>query len=140
MIDEKIANYRDQVSIFLEFLSNEKLSYCLDAADIVVLPYRKSFDGASGPLGEGVALGKIIVGSNHGSLGDLIEENHLGYTFESENINSLYESIELALSQTFIADSTYKKYKNMLNPAFFVDAYSKLYFTLNDNYSMSEKW
>lgn len=36
-----------------------------------------------------MAKGKMIIAANHGSLGDIVEKNHLGYTFESENIEAL---------------------------------------------------
>ena len=49
----------------------------INACDYIVLPYRYSFDGASGPLVDGVIADKIIIGANHGSLGNLINNNNL---------------------------------------------------------------
>lgn len=92
-IDEHTKKYSTKVTKLLKFLDDYEFAECLSAADFVVLPYRKCFDGASGPLGEGVVLGKTIIGPNHGSLGDIIEKNHLGYIFEAENINSLAKVI-----------------------------------------------
>ncbi len=127
VINEKIADYKDKVSIFLEFLSDEKFALCLNACDIVVLPYRRSFDGASGPLGEGVALGKIVIGSNHGSLGSLITENHLGYAFECESVVSLTEALEKALTEPYRKDESYLCYKKSLSPEYFIEKYKTLY-------------
>lgn len=70
-------------------MTDEEFEMAIQAVDAIVLPYRKTFNGASGPLGEGVAKGKMIIAANHGSLGDIVEKNHLGYTFESENIEAL---------------------------------------------------
>jgi len=127
VIMEKTAAYRNYVTTFLEFLSDEKMSYCLSASDIVVLPYRKSFDGASGPLGEGVALGKVIVGADHGSLGDLICKNHLGYTFESENDESLAAVLNIALTSVFEKDDVYRKYQDSLGVDSFLKKYEAVY-------------
>ena len=129
-IEGIISDYKNNVSLFLKFLSDEEFFHCLNAADIVCLPYRKSFDGASGPLGEGVALGKMIVGPNHGSLGRLIEDNHLGYTFESENIEALAVVLDEALSGNWKPDEKYKSYQNVLNPKRFQRDYMELYRSL----------
>ena len=99
----------------------------MNAADIVCLPYRKSFDGASGPLGEGVALGKMIVGANHGSLGKLIKENHLGYIFESEDVHSLANTLDKALSHKWEPDEKYEAYQQILKPERFQKEYLELY-------------
>ncbi len=119
--------FKDRLKLCLHYLSDTELSNALGGADIIILPYRKVFDGASGPLGEGVALSKCIVGPNHGTLGYTIKNNHLGYTFESENVDSLVNVIELALSKPFVTDNVYEKYKDMLNPKFFILSYKELY-------------
>lgn len=126
-IDEHTKSYAMSVKKVLKFLSDEEFSLCLNAADIVCLPYRKSFDGASGPLGEGVALGKMIVGANHGSLGQIIELNHLGYTFETENVNALAEVLDEALSTEWKPDEKYLAYKELISPRRFQREYAELY-------------
>lgn len=126
-IEKRSASYADKVTLILEFLSDVKFSQCLSAADIVVLPYRKSFDGASGPLGEGVWQNKMIIGANHGSLGRTIEENHLGMTFESENIQSLAEVLETALTTAFVRDDKYIQYREKISPKRFQREYRAIY-------------
>lgn len=126
-IEKKVTAYAESVTLILEFLSDEKFSQCLNAADIVVLPYRKQFDGASGPLGEGVALGKLIVGANHGSLRHIIEKNHLGYTFETENALSLAKTLDKALGTQWNPDQTYLAYQKQLSPDKFKQEYLQIY-------------
>lgn len=126
-IESRIKNYHDKVTLLLEFLSDEQFSLCLSAADIVVLPYRKQFDGASGPLGEGVWQRKMIVGANHGSLGRTIEDNHLGMTFESENVQSLAQVLEIALTTKFVEDSKYIQYREKMSPKRFQREYRAIY-------------
>ena len=95
----------------LRYLSEEELVSAAQAADIVALPYRRSFDGASGPLGIGAALGKVIVGPGHGSVGETIRENHLGHVFEAENARALAKVLDDALSDGFAADDHYQAYQ-----------------------------
>lgn len=129
-INSKVGNYKKNVCLNLHYLSDEELSYAIAASDIIVLPYRKSFNGASGPLGEGVSSGKCILGANHGNLGFTILENHLGYTFDSESIDSLANTLELALIEDFKLDDKYIAFQKMLDPKLFKRAYECLYETL----------
>ncbi|MBQ6935037.1 MAG: glycosyltransferase [Clostridia bacterium] len=126
-IREKTQKYSESVHTALKFLSDDELMYALNAADIIVLPYRKVFDAASGPLGEGVVLEKCILGPNHGNLNDTITMNHLGYTFESENSDSLSEVINEVLKKDFVIDDNYKNYKDSLNVESFLKNYKNLY-------------
>ena len=126
-IKEQTAFYSDNVHLALKFLTDEELMYAMNATDIIVLPYRKVFNGASGPLGEGVALGKCIVGPDHGNLKDTIEKNHLGCTFEGENSTSLADVLTTILKKEFVLDETYSEYQKSLNLDAFKDSYKNLY-------------
>lgn len=126
-IEEQIKPYKENVTLILEYLSDEKFHLCMTATDIVVLPYKKSFDGASGPLGEGVWLYKEIIGSDHKSLGAIIEENHLGRTFECENVESLREVIADALLTPWNPDDKYSSYRNNIDRKVFQSKYIELY-------------
>ena len=126
-IKELSAGYAKNVKMIMKFLSNEEFGLCLSASDLIVLPYRKCFDGASGPLGEGVAYDKVIVGANHGSVGHLIEENCLGYTFESENPNDMAAVISVALTKSYEKQAKYILYREKLKPKRFQADYMRLY-------------
>ena len=126
-IYSSIEPYRANAKVILRFLSDRELECCLCAANYIVLPYRKSFDGASGPLAEGVGYGKCIIGPNHGSLGQIIQENHLGYTFQTEDIPSLTQILEKALSGDFQYDAVASHYRNSLTVKAFQDEHYKLY-------------
>ena len=129
-IKEVTKSYGDKVDLRLKFLSNEEMLECLQMSDIIVLPYRKEFDGASGPLCEGTYLGKMIIGPNHGSLGAIIKNNHLGYCFESENAKNLAVCISDALKTEFVYDQYALDYQKSLNPEFFLQKYTALYHSL----------
>ncbi|NVY96194.1 glycosyltransferase family 4 protein [Lactobacillus sp. DCY120] len=126
-IEAKSASYQDQVSLQLNYLPSSEMTAYLALSDIVVLPYRKIFDGASGPLGLGVVSGKCIIGPDHGSLGETITQNDLGQTFVAEDSESLATAIERALSEKFVCDRQYRNYQEQLNPSNFVAAYQKVY-------------
>lgn len=126
-VQEHTKKYAHQVTTALRYLTDKEVEMAVAAADIVVLPYRFSFNGASGPLGEGVCRKKCIIGSAHGNLGDTIRRNHLGYTFETENADFLAIVLNKALTQIFIPDKKYFAYKDSLDPKGFVKRYSALY-------------
>ena len=132
-IEKEASPYLDRVKLCLHFLSDEELANAFGVSDIVVLPYRLVFNGASGPLGEGVALEKCIVGPDHGTLGYTIRENHLGYTFESENRESLAIVLNEALSMSFVMDDKYKSYRDSLDPKKFSEKYEDVYNSVNKN-------
>lgn len=126
-IREATKTYQNRVFLRMAFLPEEEVDCCLQAANIVCLPYRKQFDGASGPLGEGVYRGKMIVGPAHGSIGQTICEHHLGLTFEAENIASLTEALEQALASDWEPDAEFRAYQAQLNPKRFEAEYARLY-------------
>lgn len=126
-IQGKVKTFADRVITCLKYLDEQELNMALNASDIIVLPYRKVFDGASGPLGEGVWLRKRIVGPRHKSLGNIIETNELGATFECENIDDLSSVLERVLSEEVITGEKYEKYRETLNPSYFVKKYNELY-------------
>lgn len=126
-IENEISNYRCRVKLHLDYLSDEELSLAVSAADIIALPYRKKFDGASGPMVDGVSHSKMIVGPNHGNLGYAIRMYHLGYTFETEDVCSLADAIQTALSRNWEPDEKYKEYKNALSLSAFMMKYQELY-------------
>ena len=126
-IQEACKAYKECVFLKLAFLSEEEVDECIQACDIVCLPYRKDLNRASGPLGEGVYRGKMIVGPAHGSIGQTIREYHLGLTFEAENIANLAETLEQALTSAWKPDEKYREYQELLNPKRFEAEYAALY-------------
>lgn len=126
-IEEKIESYKNSVTIKMKYLSDEELNLVISSLDIIALPYRKVFDGASGPLGEGICKRKFIIGPNHGSLGSIIEKNKLGLTFEAENIESLSKTIESSFESYDEWNEIAEEYRYKLMPKNFVENYKKVY-------------
>lgn len=125
MINEN--NIKCNIKKIMRFISDEELNELLFMCDYIVLPYRKSFDGASGPLVEGVMYGKPIIGPNHGSLNDLIVKYNLGYTFESENPQDLNIIISKCLNEKFIKNESYLNYQKGLSLENFIEKYTNIY-------------
>lgn len=127
IINSKIEKYKNSVNLILRYLTNEELMACIAGSDIIVLPYRKIFNGASGPLTEGVWCRKFIIGPNHGSLGDIIKNNNLGLTFEAENIEDLTKVIDQALQTELKWSEDAEKYREYLKPERFIKEYKEVY-------------
>lgn len=121
------SKIEEKVFLCMKYLTDEELNAALNASDIIALPYRKEFDGASGPLAEGVSLGKCIVGPDHGSLGEIIADNNLGYVFDADNIITLEAALESALNHDFKYDEIAKAYQNRLKVETFKTKYMDLY-------------
>lgn len=127
-IEEHIANYKSKVCLILKKLSDEEYNNVLVAADIIALPYLKVFNGASGPLADGVVASKMIIGSDYGSLGNLIENNHIGFTFSTGDSESLSELLNNVICEkNFKYDNIALKYKKNLNVEIFKKRYNNLY-------------
>lgn len=119
--------YADEVKMILRYLSDEELVLCISASDYIMLPYKKRFNGASGPLAEAVWACKNVIASDHGSLGDIVRNNHLGITFESGNAEALSKAIIDALGEGARWDSVAQNYREKINIKSFRKLYRKLY-------------
>ncbi len=126
-IDEHIKGYKENVTYQLSYIEEEKMEEMFAICDIVVLPYRRKFAGASGPLTTGVANGKMIVASDHNSIGNIVTENHLGRTFKVEDVDDLRRVIKQALIDDFIYDENALNYKIEISKESFLQQYDKLY-------------
>jgi glycosyltransferase involved in cell wall biosynthesis len=129
-IEENIKAYKNKVKMLIKYLSDEEFHMCVNAADIIVLPYRKTFSGASGPLSEGAWLRKTIIGPNHGSLGSLIKDNHLGATFKTEDVDDLAKVISEQLDSKHTWDDTAENYRLTLSTDRFALEHNNLYHKL----------
>lgn len=126
-VREKTKHFSNRIVLRMKYLNDEELGHAFSCSDIIVLPYRNIFNGASGPLCEGAYLKKCIIGSDYGNLGDTIKRNHLGYVFDSENAQSLAEVLETALTKKFEVDKKYMEYRKSIQPNAFSCKYDDLY-------------
>jgi glycosyltransferase involved in cell wall biosynthesis len=87
----------EKVFMDLRYIPENVMDYYFGLCDAIILPYRKQFTGQSGPLTEGAARNKFILGPNHGEIGHTIHTYDLGITFESDNVQDLTDKLEQAL-------------------------------------------
>lgn len=126
-IESKIARYQNKVSLYLRYLTKEELLEFIEVSDAIIIPYRKVFNGASGPLTEGIWYKKTILGPNHGALGDTITKHELGLTFEAENPKDLAKMLNHYLSSGFQWNENAEEYRHELDPKHFIDEHTALY-------------
>ncbi|WP_239618847.1 glycosyltransferase family 4 protein [Cohnella mopanensis] len=99
---ERIAHgsgIANKVFLDLKYISPEAASYYFQTCDSVVLPYRSMYSAQSGPLIEGAARNKLIVGPSHGEVGFTIQNYRLGLTFESDRTDDLARKLQAALDR-----------------------------------------
>ncbi|MGN1234529.1 MAG: glycosyltransferase family 4 protein [Christensenellaceae bacterium] len=124
---ERAKELGEKASFDLRYLPEETMKRYLKEADVIVLPYRKVFDGASGPLTEGVGYRKLIVAPDFGSLGEIVRSRHIGYTFTCEDVGSLRDVLIRSLTEPFVYDETALAYRQFLSPERFRREYAELY-------------
>lgn len=111
----------------MRYLSDEEVAMAITASEIVCCPYRKVFNGASGPMTEGIAQLKTIVGPSHGSLGELLGAHNVGYAFEAEDIDDLQRALRRALRLPVEYDSDAAEFANRLTRPRFIADYAAIY-------------
>lgn len=128
-ISEAIAPYRKKVVTVLRKLNDEEYRAAVAASDIIYCLYGLNFNGASGPLTDGVCCRKLILSCSHGSLGDIVSTYHLGLTADITNSGAILRQTESALSQAldFRYDDSAEKYRECIKPEAFAATYKKIY-------------
>lgn len=127
------TNPKVKIITRLKWLTQNEYINCLVACDYIVLPYTKEFNGASGPLADGIVANKYIIGSDYGSLGKTITENKLGSVFEVENSKMLAQVINRETKNPGQKEFEYFHYKEEIKPEKFYEKYRKVYNKFSSN-------
>jgi glycosyltransferase involved in cell wall biosynthesis len=130
-IKEKSKKYIKKVVLDLSFICDKKFSLYLEAGDAVILPYKKSFMGQSGPLTEGVNHNCFIISSDHGQIGATVSNNNLGFVFEEGNSKDLSEKIKKFITSKndnllYSNNKKYINFKNKIDKNKFILKYKKI--------------
>ncbi|MCD8328857.1 MAG: glycosyltransferase family 4 protein [Ruminococcus sp.] len=131
-IDEHTKNYSDCVKFRAGMLPDEDYMLALAATDIVVLPYRKGFDAASGPMMEAVWNHKYVVGSEHGTLGNAIREHELGRTFVTEDTDDLARVLDEVLASDLKISDKAENFRREIDPDVFTERNIEIYRSVLD--------
>ncbi|MBN1755103.1 glycosyltransferase family 4 protein [bacterium] len=86
MIDAKAV---DSIELIPGYLSNREKEELFFLSDGLLLPYRPSFEGESGPLNEAIARGKTIIASNIPIFQSIIGDNQLGLLYRWNSTKEL---------------------------------------------------
>lgn len=128
-ISEAVAPYKEKVHTLLRPLSDEEYKAAVAASDIIYCLYGREFNGASGPLTDGVCCRRMILSCDHGSLGEITAQNHLGVTADVTDGEDILQKTEAALRQAldFQYDEKAEAYREQLNPEHFLETYKMIY-------------
>lgn len=123
------ASYSEKVTLIIRRLTDDEYKDAIVASDIIFCIYGYEFDGASGPLTDGVCAKKMILSCNHGSLGEIVLQNNLGITATCDDEKEIIGATEKALKQVgeFVYCESANKYRAQNNPACFFENYLQVY-------------
>jgi glycosyltransferase involved in cell wall biosynthesis len=82
-----------RVRLDLDHVPDELVSVYFQAADAIVLPYRRSFLATSGVLQRAAAAQKPVIATDVGEVGDLVRRHGLGLVVEPEDPQRLADAI-----------------------------------------------
>ncbi len=121
--------YRGRTTIKIRHLSEKEYEDAIGASDIIFCIYGHDFDGASGPLTDGVCAKKMILSCRHGSLGEIVTNHSLGLTAESSDREDMLRKTEKALSMVheFTYNEEALRYRDGLRPLRFQEKYESIY-------------
>ncbi|WP_026503685.1 glycosyltransferase family 4 protein [Butyrivibrio sp. NC3005] len=122
------SNFSRQITMIMRYISDSEMRYLIQHCDIVAVPYRREFNGASGPMIDGVAYGKWIIGPDCGEIGNTISKYHLGEVFQAENVQDLSKKMQKLLLKDYEYDDMAKAYVEKLSRQRFVKGYMMIYF------------
>lgn len=83
----------------LKYLTPDELDQEFQNADIVVLPYRRGFIAQSVVMTDAIRWGKPVIVSEHSQNGYDALRFHLGWVFQSENVDSLRDTLSTAVQE-----------------------------------------
>lgn len=96
----------DRVELRLGFVPRADVGAWFDAVDAVVLPYRRTFSGQSGPLTIAAARGRPVVVSDGPITGATVRTYDLGIAVPAEDVAALARGIERVLRTPPTPDTT----------------------------------
>lgn len=126
-IMDKIVQYQIHARLDLRNVSNKEFCENVKLTDWMAIPYRKSFDGVSGPMVEAISQRIPCFVPAGGSLQYFCDKYHAAMTFVPENAFSLGGTVRAALSGQEVARPTNIE---QLSCDYFIKKHQELYNTL----------
>lgn len=96
-IREKVKENSNEIRVYtvLSFVPEEDIQKYFYISDVIVLPYRKYFNGESGILTDAIQMGKPVAVPDIIHFPEIIRNFKNGKVFEAENPVSLAKSIDI---------------------------------------------
>ncbi len=96
---EKLAalERRGSAKLLNRYVSDDEERLCFRAADGVLLPYVHHY-GSSGVLSRAAAAGKMVIVSDAGLLARRVRDHHLGFLFQTNNVQELQQCMRQLVS------------------------------------------
>lgn len=87
---------------FVGRVTTEQVVEQLHAADIFVhhsvTPERGDIEAAVTAIAEAMSTGLVVIGSNHGGIGEMIDHGHNGFLVEERDIDGYVDALEQAIA------------------------------------------
>ena len=88
----------NKFKIFNEYIPEKKMYQLFNIADLVVCPYRKTYEyGSSNVFLQSLLANKPVIAPDLEPFSNVIKNYNCGELFESENVNSLKKAIKKIL-------------------------------------------
>ena len=126
---DAIEPYKENVTLIAKRLTDDEYVTAIVASDIIFCIYGREFDGASGPLTDGVCAGKFILACDHGSLGEITSRYLLGLTAKCDDEAEILNQTENALIRgiEFKYSEIANRYRDSIRPEAFCRRYAQIY-------------
>ena len=81
------------VSLDVGYCDDAQMRDYFLAADVVLVPYMKSFQGQSGILSRACTYGRCVIASDLPGIGETVKEHRIGIAVEPESVDRLRQAI-----------------------------------------------
>lgn len=127
-IQEKVSKLADK-NIFtnLHFIDDEEVELYFKISDIVVLPYRKMFNGESGILTEAINNKNIVIVPNIIHFPDIVQKYFNGVVYEAESIDDLAKKIDYTIENFNVFNEGVEKAYNDYTDKHSIDNFIRNY-------------
>ncbi|WP_234123159.1 glycosyltransferase family 4 protein [Clostridium hydrogenum] len=130
-IEEKLSHLANKnVVLNLGYVKDEEVELYFKSSDIVVLPYRKIFNGESGILTEAINNKNLVVVPNIIHFPSVVSKYSNGVIYEAENIVDLGEKLQYTIKNIDVfqsgIDEAFEDYKEKHSIKNFIKNYEKI--------------
>ena len=79
---------KEKIILKLEYIPEDEIPFFFAAADALILPYRKHYMGAAGPLKTALGFGLPVIATKVRELDEFLRMDRIGIAMEPESMES----------------------------------------------------